>query len=69
MLAKSFYVTAYASASLLLLAFVCTAILSIISSYEIPKKNLVIESQEVVQSIQVVQLIELAETQPIEEHV
>ncbi|KAL0003077.1 hypothetical protein SO802_016858 [Lithocarpus litseifolius] len=35
---KSFYEKAYASASLLLLAFVCTAILSVISSYAVPKK-------------------------------
>nr|XP_023909295.1 CASP-like protein 4D1 [Quercus suber]XP_023926940.1 CASP-like protein 4D1 [Quercus suber]POE92467.1 casp-like protein 4d1 [Quercus suber]POF14619.1 casp-like protein 4d1 [Quercus suber] len=35
---RSFYEKAYASASLLLLAFVCTAILSVISSYAVPKK-------------------------------
>lgn len=35
---KSFYEKAYASASLLLLAFVSTAILSVISSYALPKK-------------------------------
>ncbi|KAM4104506.1 hypothetical protein ACJW30_06G163000 [Castanea mollissima] len=35
---KSFYEKAYASASLLLLAFICTAILSVISSYAVPKK-------------------------------
>jgi hypothetical protein len=35
---KSFYEKANASASLLLLAFVSTAILSVISSYALPKK-------------------------------
>ncbi|EXC20163.1 hypothetical protein L484_011407 [Morus notabilis] len=33
----NFYEKAYASASLLFLAFVCTAVLSVLSSYALPK--------------------------------
>ena len=55
---ESYYAKAYASASLLLVAFVCTTILSIISSYALPKKSLVVESKKVVKSIEVAQSTE-----------
>ena len=35
-----FYEKAYASASLLLLAYICTALLSIISAFALPKRSL-----------------------------